>query len=299
MNLYGGIEAGGTKFVCAVGTGPGDLITTQFPTTSPEETTQAAIAFFRETAGPGLKAVGIGSFGPVDLHPESPTYGCVTSTPKLAWQNFDLAGTVRRALSMPVGFDTDVNAAALGETRWGAAQGLSDSVYLTVGTGIGGGAIVHGRVLHGMLHPEMGHIRIPHDWAKDPYPGECPFHGDCLEGLACGPAIEQRWGKPARELPPDHPAWELEARYLALALNTWVCSLSPKRFVLGGGVMNQPHLFPMVRRELAGILNGYIRTGEIIDGLNDYVVPPKLGSHAGVLGALVLAEQAFQSTTGN
>ncbi len=299
MTLYGGIEAGGTKFVCGVGTGPGDLATTQFPTTSPEETTRAAIDFFRQTAGDRLAAVGIASFGPVDLHPESPTYGCITSTPKLGWQNFDLAGTVARALEVPVGFDTDVNGAALGETRWGAAQGLSDSVYLTVGTGIGGGAIVHGQVLHYMLHPEMGHIRIPHDLVKDPYAGCCPFHGDCLEGLASGPAIEQRWGKPARELGPDHEAWLLEARYLALALNSWVCSLSPKRFVLGGGVMNQLHLFPMIRRELAGILNGYIRTGEIINGLNDYVVPPKLGGHAGVLGSLVLAELALASKSGN
>lgn len=298
MNLYGGIEAGGTKFVCGLGTGPGDLTTAQFPTTSPEETTRAAIEFFRQKAGANLKAVGIGSFGPVDLHRNSPTYGFVTSTPKLAWQNFDLAGTVGRALGVPVGFDTDVNAAALGETRWGAAQGLSDSVYLTVGTGIGGGAIVHGQVLHGMLHPEMGHIRIPHDVGQDPYPGECPFHGDCLEGLACGPAIEDRWGKPARELGPDHPAWALEARYLALALNTWVCSLSPKRFVLGGGVMNQEHLFPMVRRELAAILNGYIRVPEIVDGLDEYVVPPKLGSEAGVLGSLVLAEQALLGAPG-
>jgi len=295
MHLFGGIEAGGTKFVCGAGTGPDDFETARFPTTTPEETTAAAVAFLRERAGGQLKAVGIGSFGPVDLHPGSPTFGYITSTPKLAWQNFDLAGTVARALNVPVGFDTDVNAASLGEARWGAAQGLSDSVYLTVGTGIGGGAIVHGRVLHGMLHPEMGHIRIPHDTARDPYPGECPFHSDCLEGLACGPAIEERWGKPARELGEDHPAWALEARYLALALNAWVCTLSPKRFVLGGGVMNQPQLFPLIRRELASILNGYIRSKEVTEGLDRYVVPPKLGSRAGVLGALVLAGQAFEN----
>jgi fructokinase len=295
MHLYGGIEAGGTKFVCGAGTGPEDLETVLFPTTTPEETTAAAVAFFHERAGGRVKAVGIGSFGPVDLNPGSPTFGYITSTPKLAWQNFDLAGSVQRALNVPVGFDTDVNAAALGETRWGAAQGVSDSVYLTVGTGIGGGAIVHGRVLHGMLHPEMGHIRIPHDTAKDPYRGECPFHGDCLEGLACGPAMEERWGKSAREFPEDHPAWALEAHYLALALNTWVCTLSPKRFVLGGGVMNQPYLFPLVRRELASLLNGYIRTKEITEGLDEYVVPPKLGPRAGVLGALVLAEQAYEN----
>lgn len=295
MNLFGGIEAGGTKFVCGIGTGPEDLKTAQFPTSSPQETTAAAIEFFREQAGPDLKAVGIGSFGPVDLHPESPTFGYITSTPKLAWQNFDLAGEVRRALKVQVGFDTDVNAAALGEARWGAAQGLSDCVYLTVGTGIGGGAIVHGRVLHGLLHPEMGHIRIPHDTAKDPFAGACPFHGDCLEGLACGPAMEARWGLPARDLPRDHPGWELEAHYLALSLNNWVCTLSPKRFVLGGGVMQQPHLFALVRTELSRILNNYIRVKEITDGLDEFVVPPKLGSRAGVLGALVLAEQSYTS----
>jgi fructokinase len=298
MHLLGGIEAGGTKFVCGVGTGPDDLVTTQFPTTLPEETIGKAVDFLRALGGDRLMAVGIASFGPVDLHRDSPTYGFITSTPKLAWQNTDLAGAVARALNVPVGFDTDVNGAALGETRWGAAQGVSDSVYLTVGTGIGGGAIVHGRVLHGMLHTEMGHIRIPHDLVRDPFPGVCPFHGDCLEGLATGPSIEQRWGKPAGELPPDHPAWALEARYLALALNNWVCSLSPKRFVLGGGVMNQAHLFPMIRRDLAALLNGYIRTPEIETGLEAYVVPPKLGPRAGVLGSLVLAEQALQEQNG-
>jgi fructokinase len=293
MNLFGCIEAGGTKFVCGVGTGPDDLKTVQIPTTSPDETTAAAIAFLREHAGRDLKAVGIGSFGPVDLHRGSATFGYITSTPKAGWQNFDLAGTVGRALHVPVGFDTDVNAAALGEARWGATQGLLDSIYLTVGTGIGGGAIVHGRLLHGMLHPEMGHIRIPHDRARDPYPGGCPFHGDCLEGLACGPAMTARWGKPGRELPPDHPAWALEAHYLALALNNWVCSLAPKRFVLGGGVMQHAPLFDLIRHELAGLLNGYIRAKEVTDGLDAFVVPPGLGARAGVLGAMALAEQAY------
>lgn len=289
MTLYGAIEAGGTKFVCGLGTGPEDLETARFATTTPDETTALAIEFFRGRTPP--RAIGIGSFGPVDLNPESPSYGFITSTPKPGWQNFDFAGTVRRALDVPVAFDTDVNAAALGETRWGASRGMSDSVYLTVGTGIGGSAIVHGRVLHGLMHPEMGHIRIPHDRVEDPYAGHCPFHGDCLEGLACGPAIEARWHKPARELPAGHEAWELEARYLALALNTWVCTLSTKRFVLGGGVMSQAHLFPLIRAELDHILNGYIRVP------GDFIVPPELGSRAGVLGALVLAEQAAHGAT--
>ncbi len=293
MNVFGGIEAGGTKFVCGIGTGPEDLLTTQFPTTSPEATIEAAVNWFREQAGSRLQAVGIGSFGPVNLRPDSKTFGCITTTPKAGWQNTDFAGAVRRALGVPIGFDTDVNAAALGETRWGAAQGLTESLYLTVGTGIGGGAIVHGRVLHGMLHPEMGHVRIPRDRIVDPYAGHCPYHGDCLEGLACGPAMEARWGAKAATLPLDHPAWMLEAHYLALALNDWVCTLSPQRIVMGGGVMNQPHLFGLIRKELARLLNNYIQTPEIISDIDRYVVPPRLAANAGVLGSLVLAEQAF------
>ncbi len=291
MHVFGGIEAGGTKFVCGIGTGPEDLEITQFPTTSPEETIRRTVAFFRVQTN-RLQAVGIGSFGPVDLHRSSPTYGYITSTPKLEWRNFDIVGEVRRALDVPVGFDTDVNAAALAETRWGAAKGLSDSLYLTVGTGIGGGAIVQGRVLHGMLHPEMGHIRVPHDLARDPYPGCCPYHGDCLEGLASGPAMEARWGAKSEDLPADHAAWALEAHYLALALATWVCTLSPKRVLLGGGVMQQTRLFELTRKELARLLNGYISTTEITDGLDRFVSPPLLGQRAGVLGALALAEQA-------
>lgn len=295
MNVFGGIEAGGTKFVCGIGSDPEDLKIVQIPTESPAVTVGKAIAFFRESERP-LKAVGIGSFGPVDLHPDSRGFGRITSTPKLAWRNYDLVGTIGSALQIPVGFDTDVNAAALGEARWGAAQGLSDFLYLTVGTGIGGGAIVHGSVLHGLLHPEMGHIRVPHDVVKDPYTGCCPYHGDCLEGLASGPAIEGRWGIPARELPPEHPGWELEAHYLALALNTWVCTLSPQRILLGGGVMQRPQLFGMIREHLIRLLNGYIQMDEITEENDRFVMPPRLGARAGVLGALVLAEQSYHSS---
>ena len=206
--MFGAIEAGGTKFVCGVGTGPKDLKTIQFPTTSPDATLAQAIEFLRKESGGELQAVGIGSFGPIDLHSTSLTFGYVTSTPKVGWQNYNLAGTVRDALEVPVGFDTDVDAAALGEARWGAAQNLTDFVYLTVGTGIGGGAIVNGRVLHGLVHPEMGHIRVPHDLAKDPYPGGCPYHGDCLEGLASGPAMQARWGKAAQDLASRSPGMD-------------------------------------------------------------------------------------------
>src|SRR5947207_12330074 len=193
--MFGAIEAGGTKFVCGIGTGPDDLKTIQFPTSSPQATLAIAIEFLRGQSRGELRAVGIGSFGPIDLHSTSLTFGYVTSTPKAGWQNYNLAGTVRDALAVPVGFDTDVDAAALGEARWGAAQDLSDSLYLTIGTGIGGGAIINGRVLHGLVHPEMGHIRVPHDRERDPFCGCCPFHGDCLEGLASGRAIEGRRGR--------------------------------------------------------------------------------------------------------
>ncbi len=290
--MLAGIEAGGTKFVCGVGTGPSDLKTAQFPTSAPEVTLPDAINFLKQAAGSKLDAVGIGSFGPVDLDRSSASYGHITSTPKAGWANYDLAGAVRKGLGVPVGFDTDVNAAILGEARWGAAQGLSDAVYLTIGTGVGGGAIVHGRVVHGMVHPEMGHLRIPHDFARDPFAGVCPFHGDCLEGLACGPAIQARWGSPAGVLAPDHPAWALEAHYLALGLVNLTVTLSTERILLGGGVMQQPHLFELIRQEFARLLNGYVRHPSILEGLDNYIRPPQLGSKAGILGALVLAESA-------
>jgi len=229
MPLFGGIEAGGTKFVCAIGTGPDDLRTeTRFPTTTPEETIGQAVAFFKEQAQKEpLAAIGIASFGPVDPNPNSPTFGYITTTPKSGWAHTNLAGTVSRALGIPVGFDTDVNGAALGEQHWGAALGLDTFIYLTIGTGLGGGGLVNGRLVHGLIHPEMGHVRLPHDWAADPYAGACPYHGDCFEGLAAGPALEGRWGQRAETLPLDHPAWALEAHYLALGLVNFVCTLSP------------------------------------------------------------------------
>jgi fructokinase len=288
--MLGGIEAGGTKFVCGIGTGPEDLRTEQFPTSTPEVTLAQVIAFFRDNGGKALDAVGIGSFGPVDLDLTSPSYGHITTTPKVGWPNFDLAGTVARELSVPVGFDTDVNAALLGESRWGALQGLSDAIYLTIGTGIGGGAMVHGQVIHGLVHPEMGHLLLPHDLIADPFPGICPYHGDCLEGLACGPAMQKRWGAPAGTLPPDHPAWPLEAHYLALALVNLTVTLSPQRIILGGGVMQQPQIFEHLRAEFGRLLNRYVQHPEILEHLDDFIQPPGLGSRAGILGSLVLAE---------
>lgn len=286
--LYGAIEAGGTKFVCAVGTGPHDLrSTTRIATTTPEETLRHVRAFFE--AQPTLTALGVGSFGPVDLQPTSPTYGYITSTPKPGWQNTDLAQHLQRELKVPVAFDTDVNAAAIGEHRWGAAQGIGSCLYITVGTGIGGGALVNGEPVQGLVHPEMGHLIIPHDRTRDPYAGFCPFHGDCLEGLAAGPALLDRWGKPAEALPPDHPAWALEAHYLALALVNLILTLSPERIILGGGVMHQEVLFPMIRTEVQTLLNGYVKAPAITDTIEAYIVPPGLGDQAGILGALALA----------
>jgi fructokinase len=292
--LYGAIEAGGTKFVCAVGTGPNDLRdVTRFPTTTPEETIREAIDFFQSRSD-GLTAIGIASFGPVDLQPASPTWGYITTTPKPKWANTDIAQQIAEALGVPVGFDTDVNGAALGEQRWGAAQGLDTFIYLTIGTGIGGGGMLGGKLMHGLVHPEMGHILLPRDREADPFPGVCPFHGDCFEGLASGPALQARWKEPADTLSGDHPAWPLEARYLSLALVNFICTLSPQRIIMGGGVMQQPQLFPLVRAEVQQLLNGYVQSPDITNNIDRYIVPPGLGARAGVLGAIALAKQALR-----
>ncbi len=287
--MFGAIEAGGTKFVCVVGTGPERIVArARFPTTTPAETLARAVDFFRPYAD-DLIALGVGSFGPVDLNPASPTFGYITTTPKPGWQNTNVKGYLEEALHVPVVFETDVNAAAWGEYRWGAAQDVDTLVYITVGTGIGGGAVVNGRLVHGLVHPEMGHMRIPHDREADPFAGICPFHGDCLEGLASGPAIAARWGQRGETLPADHPAWDLEARYLGLAVANLVCVLSPQRVILGGGVMKQAHLFPRVRRVVREVLAGYVRDPALEDHIEAYIVPPALGDDAGVLGALALA----------
>ena len=291
MSVYGGIETGGSKWECAIGTGPEDLrATATIPSTTPEETIGRAVEFF-EREGP-VDALGIGSFGPVDQKPTSPTWGHITTTPKPGWANTDVGQEIRRRLAVAVAFDTDVNAAALGEHRWGAARGLETFCYITVGTGIGGGGMARGKLLHGLVHPEFGHMRIPHDREADPFPGLCPYHGDCWEGLASGRAIEARWGRPPEELTGDGSVWELEAHYLALGLVSVICVLSPERIVLGGGVMNQPELLQLVQREVSGLMNGYLDTAAIGDRIASYVTLPALGSRSGVLGAIALAESA-------
>lgn len=290
-SAYGGIEAGGTKFICAIGTCPTDLrVETQFTTTTPAETIERTIAFFKEQRIP-LISIGIGSFGPIDLDPASPSFGHITTTPKAGWAHTNFIGTIQNALGIPVFIDTDVNTAALGEYQWGAAQRLGTFVYVTVGTGIGGGGMVNGKLMHGLIHPEMGHMRIPHDWDADPYNGCCPYHGDCLEGLASGRAIELRWGQQPDTLPISHPAWTLEARYLAMGLVNIICILSPQRIILGGGIMEQPKLLPLVQEYVQELLNGYIQDPHILEGVDQYIVRPLLGKKAGVLGAIAMASQ--------
>jgi fructokinase len=290
MQICGAVEAGGTKFVCAVGTGPADLSEREvIPTTTPAETLARVIAYFRKH-GP-VAAMGLASFGPVNVDPSSSGFGRITSTPKPGWRDVDLAGTLRTAFPVPIGFDTDVNGAALGEGLWGAGRGLHTFAYLTIGTGIGGGGLIEGRRMHGLLHPEMGHMRIPRV-PGDQFAGTCPFHGDCWEGMASGPAIAARWGQPAASLPPDHPAWELEAEYLALGVMNIICTLSPQRIILGGGVMHQPALFPRIRTKVLELLHGYVQAEALLNRSDEFIVPPGLGDNAGILGALALAREA-------
>jgi fructokinase len=291
VTAYGGIEAGGSKWECAIGTGPDGLrATATIPTTTPAETIGRVVEFF-ERDGP-VAAVGIGSFGPVDQRLTSPTWGHITTTPKRGWAHTDVGQEIRRRLAVPVAFDTDVNAAALGEHRWGGAQGLETFCYITVGTGIGGGGMARGKLLHGLVHPEFGHMRIPNDREADPFPGVCPYHGDCWEGLASGRAIEARWGRPAEELAGNQAVWELEARYLALGVVSVICVLSPERIILGGGVMRQPGLPSLIHREVLALMNGYMDLAAVAEGIAGYITLPALAPRSGVLGAIALAEGA-------
>jgi fructokinase len=283
------VETGGTWCVCALGTGPGELVAReQFPTGHPTETLDQILDFF--AAYPRPQALGVGAFGPLDLNRDSPTWGYVTSTPKPGWQHTSLGQALGERLGVPVAVDTDVAAAGLAEHRWGAGVGAASLCYLTVGTGIGAGIIQDGRVWHGLIHPEVGHLRIPHDRERDPFPGSCPMHGDCWEGLAAGGAISERWGTDPRELPADHPAWELEAEYLALGLLAIIAVVSPHRIVAGGGVLERPGLLDAVRRRLPELVAGYLDSPLLGERLGEYLVAPSLGDDAGVLGAIALAE---------
>jgi fructokinase len=286
--LYGGVETGGTWCVCAVGSGPDEIVARdQFRTAKPADTIERITRFF--AAGPAVAAVGIGSFGPVDLIADSPTWGHVTTTPKPGWQHVGIGPAVREALGVPVAFDLDVTAAAVGEQRWGAGQGAASLCYLTVGTGIGAGLLIDGRPWHGLVHPEVGHMRIPHDRARDPFDGCCPVHGDCWEGLAAGPALAARWNTRPEELPDDHPAWALESDYLAAGIVNIVLVFSPERIIIGGGVLEHPPMIELTRRRVTELLAGYLETPLLGSDINSYVVPPALGDDAGVLGAIALA----------
>lgn len=289
--LYGGIEAGGTKFVCIVGTGPNNVVAeTTIPTTDPDQSIRSVVDFFNPyKLKKQLMAVGIATFGPVDLDKISPTYGYITTTVKPKWGQVNLLGRVKHALELPVAFDTDVNGAVFGEYYWIPENKQLDSlVYITIGTGIGVGVLVDGRPLHGLVHVEAGHLAIPHDVEKDPFPGICSYHGDCLEGLASGPSMAQRWKQLAERLPEDHPAWDLEAEYIALGLVNLIYAYSPNKIILGGGVSQHPGFHKSVRKKVRNFINGYINSPMVLDRIDEYIVPPSLGNRSGVLGAIAM-----------
>lgn len=304
--LVGAIEGGGTKYVCAVGTGPGQglLARASFPTGDDPAKLLAKVASWlkeQEAIHGTLAAIGFASFGPIDLDSKSPTYGYVTSTPKPGWQNTDVLGPLKAAFGpIPIGFDTDTNGAALGERCWGAARGLDDFVYITIGTGIGAGGMARGNLLHGLVHPEVGHLYLP-NLPDDDFEGACPYHGRCWEGLCSGPAISKRAGMAAEDLPPDHPAWDFETRYVALAIANLVFTLSPRRVIVGGSVrkggkLGEAAFFASVRKHLLAALNGYVVSPVFEgDGIEGYVVPPALGDDAGVCGAIALGQIAAES----
>ena len=289
MKYYGSLEAGGTKMVCAIGDEQGNILERiSIPTLAPENTMPAILDFFKNK---NISALGIGCFGPVDLDKKSPTYGYITTTPKLAWKNYDIVGVCEKELGVPVGFDTDVNGSALGEATWGCTKDLDNSIYITVGTGIGVGVIIDRKPYHGMLHPEGGHIFLARH-PQDPMErGVCPYHELCLEGLASGPSIQARWGKPGVELADRKEVWELEAYYLAQAICSYIMILSPERIIIGGGVAHQEQMMPLIRKEVLRQMGGYIAAKGMQD-LENYIVLPSLNDDQGILGALKLAMDA-------
>jgi fructokinase len=297
LNQYVGIEGGGTKFVCVHGSGPHDLRDrTVINTQSPHATMKEVIEYIRAVKQrSNIKAIGLAVFGPLDLDHSSPTYGYITTTPKPGWGNFNIVGELKQAFDMPIGFDTDVNGAALGEYQWGAAQSLNDFIYITVGTGIGGGLMINGKIVHGAMHPEMGHIIIPQDTSRDSFKGCCQFHSNCWESLASGTAMNARWQvESAMDLSATHEAWNLEAHYLGIGIANLILTLSPQRILIGGGVMHQSHLLPKVRAEVAKCLNGYLKCEKIINRLDEYIVKPGLDDNSGICGAIALAEQSLK-----
>ena len=287
----GAIEAGGTKFICGIGNEQGiieDKIS--FPTGEPERTLEQVISYFEHN---NVDSIGIGTFGPIDINPSSPSYGCVTTTPKPGWANYPFLTSLKKVFDVPFGWDTDVNAAALGEAMWGSAKGLDSCIYYTIGTGIGVGVFAEGRLVHGLVHPEGGHLLIRRH-PEDRFAGTCPYHGDCLEGLAAGPAIEKRWNMKGGDIPADHMSWAMEAFYIGQSVTASILMFSPKKIVLGGGVMHQKQLYPLIRTEVQSNLNGYVSVKAVLDNIEDYIVPPVLGDNAGLCGALALGLQAIE-----
>ncbi len=276
--------------MCAIGNEKRELTAIErIPTTTPSETLARVKAYFESQSKQfPIQQIGVCSFGPIDLRPTSNTYRQIIHTPKPGWSGVDIPGYLEEALRIPTRIDTDVNGAAMSEAFWGNGQGVENFIYLTIGTGIGGGAMVNRKILHGQMHPELGHIQVRHDLQQDPYPGMCPFHGDCFEGLASGPAMQARWGKPAFELPADHPAWDLEAQYIADALGSYIYTLSPQRIILGGGVMQNKDLFPLIRAKLVQRMAGYLTPREDTSPLGEFITSPGLDQNAGLLGAIAL-----------
>ena len=287
--LIGALEAGGTKMVCAVGKDDGSVLEqVSIPTTTPEETIPQILDYFKSKE---IGALGVAAFGPVDVKPASPTYGFILNTPKIPWRNCDLLGQLKRELAIPIGLDTDVNGSCLGEMTYGCARGLENVIYITIGTGVGVGVCCGGKLVHGMLHPEGGHILLSRH-PKDPKGGICPNHPNCLEGFACGPSIEARWGKKAAELADEPLVWEIESYYIAQALVDFIMILSPQKIILGGGVMHQEQLFPLIRRQVKEMVGGYLSTPELED-LEHYIVPASLGGDQGIMGCIKLGLNAL------
>ncbi|TVY03278.1 ROK family protein [Cohnella terricola] len=292
--IIGAVEAGGTKFVCGIGNEKGEVFERiSFPTEQPEKTLAQVVEYFRDKQ---IESLGIGSFGPINIDRSSPQYGNVTTTPKPGWSNFPVLTELKKSIDVPIGWDTDVNAAALGEATWGAAQGSDSCLYYTIGTGVGVGVYAEGRMVHGLVHPEGGHV-LTRRHPDDTYGGKCPYHGDCLEGMAAGPAIEARWKVKGSELPVDHPAWEMEAFYIGEALISAILLLSPKKIILGGGVMHQMQLFPLIRDHVRNGLKGYVASSALEEGgIDNYIVPPGLGDNAGLCGSIALGLRAYEES---
>ncbi|MCR5213610.1 MAG: ROK family protein [Eubacterium sp.] len=286
--LYGALEAGGTKMVCAIGDENGKIYEqVSIPTLKPEDTIPKIIEYFKDK---DIAALGVACFGPIDVKPQSPTYGTILNTPKIPWRNYDILKSLKEGLNLPMGFDTDVNGSLLGELTWGNAKGLTDVVYITIGTGVGAGILSGGNLVHGMLHSEAGHMKLV-PVPGDNYPGHCPSHGNCLEGMAAGPAVEERWGMKGKDLVDRPEVWDLEADYIAQAITNMIMILSPQRFILGGGIMHQEQLFPLIRNKVTELVNGYISTKEL-DDMDSYIVPAGCKDDQGILGCIKLAMNA-------